>query len=231
CEKFRMDTYDEGLFVVAAVENADVTAIWKALHAPPEIIVIQVLGGGRLEGKNLTALRVDTGHDVLDGAILAGGVHGLKNKEQAPFVLRIKHVLQFRKRVNADFHGLLDARLVLGLESQGFAGIKVLERKPFPVDNTELLRKFVSFIDELFCFHGQLVSRLQPSAPSGRWNTERAAASRPPKFGSYDLIPGTRCFRGRCDTICFFGALPVNEPREITCVERIGAGRLLAGGA
>ena len=91
-----MHTDDEGFLVIAAVENADMPTIRQALRAAPQIIVVEVLGGGRLEGRNLSALRVDAGHDVLDGAIFAGGVHGLKDQQHTPFVLRVEFVLQLR---------------------------------------------------------------------------------------------------------------------------------------
>ena len=63
--------------------------------AAPEKIVIELLSGGRLEGEDLATLRIHAGHHVLDGAVLAGGVHGLKNQEQRPLVLRVETALQF----------------------------------------------------------------------------------------------------------------------------------------
>ena len=64
--------------------------------------MIEVLGRRRLEGVDLTALWVDARHDVLDGAIFAGRVHGLKNQQYSPFVLRVKLVLQISEGLNAD---------------------------------------------------------------------------------------------------------------------------------
>ena len=88
-----MHAHDEGFLVVTAVEDADVAAVGEALHATPQIIVIEVLGGRRLEGKDLATLRIDAGHDVLDGAVLPGGVHGLKDEQQRPLVVCVKFVL------------------------------------------------------------------------------------------------------------------------------------------
>ncbi len=34
-----------------------------------------------LEAEDLAALRIHAGHHVLDGAVLAGGVHGLKDQQ------------------------------------------------------------------------------------------------------------------------------------------------------
>ena len=53
----------------------------------------QVLGAGLLEAEDLAALRVDAGHDVLDGAVLAGGVHRLKNQQQRVAVWSVEQSL------------------------------------------------------------------------------------------------------------------------------------------
>jgi len=47
-----------------------------------------------LEGDNFTALRIDAGHDVLDGAVLAGGVHRLEHEQDRIGVRGIKLVLR-----------------------------------------------------------------------------------------------------------------------------------------
>ncbi len=49
---------------------------------PPQEIVRQFFGRGDLERSHATARRIDPGHDVPDGAVLAPGVHGLKDDEQ-----------------------------------------------------------------------------------------------------------------------------------------------------
>ena len=48
----------------------------------PEEIMFQFLGAGLFEAEHLAALRIYAGHDVLDGAVLAGGVHRLENQQQ-----------------------------------------------------------------------------------------------------------------------------------------------------
>ena len=67
-EILRMDPHHQHLFVVAAVEDADAAALGQALRRPPEEIVIELLLGGRLEGEDLEARRIDTAHDGADGA-------------------------------------------------------------------------------------------------------------------------------------------------------------------
>ena len=74
-----MDAHDENFFVVGAIENADLAALRNALMRPPEVIVVQIFIARGLESMNVTSLRIHAGHDVLDHAILAGGVHGLED--------------------------------------------------------------------------------------------------------------------------------------------------------
>src|SRR5262245_63782546 len=57
-QNFRMHPHHEGFFVIAAVENADATALGQTLQATPEIIVVEFFTCRRLERKNLTALRI-----------------------------------------------------------------------------------------------------------------------------------------------------------------------------
>ena len=47
-----------------------------------------------LEAEDLATLRVDAGHDVLDGAVLAGGVHGLEDHQQRVAVLGVEPGLE-----------------------------------------------------------------------------------------------------------------------------------------
>ena len=53
-----------------------------------------------LEAEDLTALRVDAGHDVLDHAVLARGVHRLKNQQQRVAVVRVEQVLAVGELLN-----------------------------------------------------------------------------------------------------------------------------------
>ena len=53
-----------------------------AVGRTPEEVMVELLGRGLLERGDLAALRVHPGHDVLDGAVLAGGVHGLEDHEE-----------------------------------------------------------------------------------------------------------------------------------------------------
>ena len=50
----------------------------------------QALRRGLFEAENLASLGIESGHYMLDYAVFAGGVHGLKNEEHGPFVLCIE---------------------------------------------------------------------------------------------------------------------------------------------
>src|SRR5215813_12018785 len=108
-----MNPHHEGFLVIAAIENADATALWQTLQATPEIIVVEIFAGRRLERKNLTALRVNAGHDMLDRTVFSGGVHRLKHKQHRPAVLGIKPVLKLCHESDTRGEGFLLARLVL----------------------------------------------------------------------------------------------------------------------
>ena len=51
-------------------------------RCPPEEIVIELLVRRNLEGVDLAALGVQAEEDMLDRAVLAGGVHALQDHEE-----------------------------------------------------------------------------------------------------------------------------------------------------
>lgn len=66
---------------VSSYQNriADPTAFRQAAYGAPEKIMFQFFGARLLETEHLTALRIDPGHHVPDGPVLAGRVHSLKD--------------------------------------------------------------------------------------------------------------------------------------------------------
>src|SRR5262249_9141045 len=112
-QKLRVYANYQSLFVVAAIEYSNAAAFGKALQTSPQIIVIKIFACRRLERIDLAALRVDAGHDVLDRTIFSGGVHRLKDEQNCPTVLRVKHVLQFGEGFDAGCQRFLCARFVL----------------------------------------------------------------------------------------------------------------------
>ena len=89
-----MDPDDEHLLVVRAVEDADAAALGQRLHVAPEEIVVELLVRRLLEAEDLAALRVHARHHVLDRAVLAGGVHRLKDDQHGVDVGRIEQLLR-----------------------------------------------------------------------------------------------------------------------------------------
>ena len=57
--------------------------------------MVQFIVAGLFEGAHLTASRVDPFQDRTDGAVLACGIHALKDQQQGELVVRIQFPLQF----------------------------------------------------------------------------------------------------------------------------------------
>ena len=92
----------------------------RRLGGAPEKIVLQFLGARMFEAEHLAALRIDAGHDVPDGAVLAGGVHRLKNQQHRIAVGRVVKALQRAQLLNLFFEEfvILLLRLVNGLHQR-----------------------------------------------------------------------------------------------------------------
>src|SRR5262245_21911760 len=154
-EKLSMHAYDERFLVVATVEDADATAFRQAPDATPHEIVIEILLRWSLEGKYLTTLRIDAGHNVLDRAVFPRGVHRLKDQQHRPAVLRVKHVLKLGKQRDSHSKRFLGTRLVIGRKFQRVGGVDVLQAKTvisYPERFGKLARLFCEIFN-LFAVH------------------------------------------------------------------------------
>src|SRR6516165_4651321 len=69
---------DQHLLVIASVENADPSPFRQVTGGPPEKIMLQFRRAGMSVAENLTALRIDPRHYVLNSAVFPGSVHCLK---------------------------------------------------------------------------------------------------------------------------------------------------------
>src|SRR5215813_712387 len=145
-EKLSMHPYDERLLVIATVEDTDAATFRQAPDATPHEIVIEILLRWSLEGKYLTTLRVDAGHNVLDRAVFPRGVHRLKDQQYRPAVLRVKHVLKLGKQRDSHSKRFLSAWFVLGCEIQSVSGVDVFQAEAI-VGHAERLSEFA----RLFC--------------------------------------------------------------------------------
>src|SRR5204862_8177943 len=73
---------DQNLFVMRAVEDANLAAFGQRLLTSPKEIVIELFGRRLFERHDMTALRINSAHHVLDGAVLAGRIHRLEDYQQ-----------------------------------------------------------------------------------------------------------------------------------------------------
>jgi hypothetical protein len=79
------------------------------------------------------ALRVDAGHHVLDGAVLARGIHRLKDQQDGPRALRVQfflHCAQALGTVREQIGGFFFRR-----DAVGVVGIDVAESEAAAVGN------------------------------------------------------------------------------------------------
>ena len=72
---------DQHFLVIGTIEYADLPARGEPASRAPEKIMLQLLGARLFETENFAALRIDSGHDVPNDAVLASGVHSLKNQQ------------------------------------------------------------------------------------------------------------------------------------------------------
>src|ERR1039457_2221468 len=78
-ENLRMHSNDQDLLVVGTIEDADPPAFRQMTVRAPKKIMLQFLDTRLFETENLAALRIDPGHDVPDGPVLAARVHSPVN--------------------------------------------------------------------------------------------------------------------------------------------------------
>ena len=119
-ENLRMHANNEHLFIVGTIENADPPAFRQTAGRAPKKIVLQFLSTGLLETENLTALRIDSGHDVSDDAIFARSVHPLKNQQHRIAVGCVVNALQRAQSLQPVLEEflILLLRLVKGLHNR-----------------------------------------------------------------------------------------------------------------
>ena len=116
--------------------------------------MFQFFGARLFETENLAAFRIDSGHDVPDGAVLAGSVQCLKNQQQRITVGRVVKLLQRAQLFNVFFQEflILFLRLAKGL----------YQRRPFLEIDLFSGRTRKSF--ELIFIFILLVSQARPAA-------------------------------------------------------------------
>src|ERR1035438_7230111 len=77
-----MHPNNQDFLVVGTIEYTNLPALGKSARRAPEKVMLQLVSARLFEAENLAPLRIDPGHDVPDGAVLAGSVYPLKNQQQ-----------------------------------------------------------------------------------------------------------------------------------------------------
>jgi hypothetical protein len=72
---------DEDFFILRAIENADSAAFPQPARGAPQKVVLELLRARLFEAVDFAAFGVHAGHDVSNRAILARGVHALKDEQ------------------------------------------------------------------------------------------------------------------------------------------------------
>ena len=65
--------------------------------------MLQIFGARLFETEHLATLRIDPGHDVPDGPILAGRVHCLEDQQDRIAIRRVVQALQFAQLLDVSF--------------------------------------------------------------------------------------------------------------------------------
>src|SRR5262245_64201516 len=92
-----MDSGDQYILVVRAIENAD-PPLWRGVRMySPEKIMFELNRGRLLEAYHRCSLRIESGEDMIDRAVLAARVQGLQDDQNGVFLLGIEQGLHLAK--------------------------------------------------------------------------------------------------------------------------------------
>ena len=86
---------------------------------------------------------------MLDGAVLAGRVHGLKNQQQRPAILGVEDVLFLCEPLGSapEQRGRI---AFVQLQPAGVAGVEVLQLKAFAFGDAERMDVLLDWVQDLF---------------------------------------------------------------------------------
>src|SRR5262249_47892358 len=109
--------------------------------------MVQFFGRRLLEARNFAALWIYSRKNVADHTILAGRVHGLKDKEQRPLILGVEFCLQILHQGDIAFVKLSGP--VFGEQTLRVCRIEVFEAERFSVVHTESAGELESHLANL----------------------------------------------------------------------------------
>jgi hypothetical protein len=140
-QQVRMDAHHQNLLVVRTIENADTPSLRQAHRRSPKEIMIDLLRARSLERVDDTTLRIDARHDVLDDAVLAGGIHALQHDQDRPFVLGVELFLKFAETLGVFCEQCLDLILV-ELQPRSVSRIEVRQAETIGLVDAVALDEF-----------------------------------------------------------------------------------------
>ena len=88
-----MHPQSDHFLVVRAIEDADPAALGKRQPMTMQPTELDLLRGRSIEVGHPEALRIDTGRDALDRAVLAGRVHALEHEQEGTSILGVEQLL------------------------------------------------------------------------------------------------------------------------------------------
>src|SRR5688572_29610520 len=89
---------------------------------------------------------------MLDGAVLARGIHGLEDNQHRPTVLCIEFFLELGQLLNSGGKAFLRVRFVLGIKVERVSRVEVLESKTPTTGNAKGFDQFSCAVYHAFHF-------------------------------------------------------------------------------
>src|SRR5262249_38977460 len=113
-----------------------------------------------LERGHVNSLWIHARHDVLDRAVLAGGVHRLEDEQQRPAVLRVEHLLLLSEPLGPAPQEV--GRLaLLHPQAEGIARVDALQPEALALRYAKRLDEFPDAIEDRSSRHGRASPRGQ----------------------------------------------------------------------
>jgi hypothetical protein len=100
-----VDANGGDVFVVAAVEDPDLSFLRRLLMDSPEEVVIELEGTGLFEAGHLDADRIGQVKNVADGPVLAARIHPLQDEKDGVLVFGVDEALQIGQLAAKGFEG------------------------------------------------------------------------------------------------------------------------------
>ena len=101
-----MYPYDEDFLIMAAIENANTSALRQSKTRAPQEVMVEFEIGGPFETVDLATGWIDTLHDGTNRAVFARRIHRLKHEQDGVPITGGQHALLLLKSVPGQFEML-----------------------------------------------------------------------------------------------------------------------------